>query len=69
MVNGLPVIRHPILYHPAEPAALGVDLEYYFGPSLYVAPVVRRGALSRDLWLPPGKWVDWWTLAFAASSA
>jgi hypothetical protein len=38
-----------------------VDTEYYFGPALYVAPVVRRAAVTRDLWLPPGRWVDFWT--------
>jgi len=61
--RGTPVIRHPLLMHPGEPAVAGVELEYYFGPSLYVAPVVRRGALSRTFWLPPGTWVDWWTMA------
>jgi hypothetical protein len=45
------------------PEAGAVELEYYYGPSLYVAPVVRRGATSRSLWLPPGRWIDWWTLA------
>ncbi len=42
---------------------MGVTVEYYFGPSLYVAPVVSRGATTRTFWLPPGAWVDWWTLA------
>lgn len=61
--TGMPVIRHPVLYHPQAKEAYGVDLEYYFGPSLYVAPVVRRGQTSRSFWLPPGTWADWWTLA------
>lgn len=60
--TGIPIIRHPLLEHPAEPAARGVELEYYFGPALYVAPVVARKATTRSFWLPPGKWVDWWTL-------
>ena len=59
--TGVPVMRHPILMNPTEPDAFAVDLEYYFGDSLYVAPVVRRGAVTRDLWLPPGTWFDWWT--------
>ena len=60
--TGLPIIRHPLLMNPTEPSALGVEFEYYFGPSLYVAPVVHRGAYTRELWLPPGTWVDWWTM-------
>ena len=61
--TGMPVIRHPVLYNPQAKEAYGVDLEYYFGPSLYVAPVVRRGQTKRSFWLPPGAWADWWTLA------
>ncbi len=60
--TGLPVMRHPILVHPEVDEALAVEQEYYFGPALYVAPVVHRGERTRSLWLPPGEWVDWWTL-------
>jgi sulfoquinovosidase len=67
--TGLPVMRHPMLMHPGSADMAKVELEYYFGPSLYVAPVVRRGALSRDLVLPPGQWFDWWSLAPYAGGA
>ncbi len=66
-LTGIPVMRHPILVNPRAPEAYDVTLEYFFGPSLYVAPVARRGATTRDLWLPPGRWVDWWTLEPLAS--
>src|SRR6185437_3667922 len=39
--TGMPIIRHPILMNPTDPNAVSVTVEYYFGPSLYVAPVVR----------------------------
>jgi alpha-glucosidase (family GH31 glycosyl hydrolase) len=61
--TGVPIMRHPVLYYPAEPGAIAAEFDYFFGPSLYVAPVVRRGQTSRALWLPPGRWVDWWTMA------
>ena len=61
-LTGLPIMRHPMLVEPSAPELYGVTLEYFFGPSLYVAPVARRGATTRDLWLPSGRWVDWWTL-------
>jgi alpha-D-xyloside xylohydrolase len=35
--------------------------EYLFGDSILVAPVVARGAVSRTVIFPPGKWIDWWT--------
>ena len=36
------------------------DDEYLFGDDLLVAPVVTRGATSRQVLLPPGDWVDYW---------
>jgi alpha-D-xyloside xylohydrolase len=34
---------------------------FLLGDHLLVAPVVEAGATSRDVILPPGQWVDWWT--------
>ena len=61
--TGMPVMRHPMLLHPTEPGALASEFDFYFGTALYVAPVVRRGEMSRELWLPPGRWIDWWTMS------
>ncbi len=60
--TGVPIMRHPILAAPTDPDAYAADEQYLFGPALYVAPVVTQGATTRDLWLPPGRWVDWFTL-------
>ena len=56
--TGVPITRHPFLYHPREPEAWTSDSSFYLGPSLFTSPVVQRGATSKDTWLPPGKWVD-----------
>jgi alpha-glucosidase len=56
--SGIPIMRHPFLYHPREPEAWKVDDAYYLGASLWAAPVIARGATTRDTWLPPGKWVE-----------
>jgi sulfoquinovosidase len=64
--TGAPVIRHPFLVHPTETEAFAARAEYYFGPALYVAPVVHRGERRRELWLPPGEWFDFWTFEFIA---
>ena len=60
--TGMPVIRHPFLMRPKDAAARATEGEYWFGPSLYVAPVVARGARTRELTLPSGTWFDWWTM-------
>jgi alpha-glucosidase (family GH31 glycosyl hydrolase) len=67
--TGVPIMRHPVLYYPGEAGALAAEFDYFFGPSLYVAPVVRRGQTSRTLWLPPGRWADWWTMDAQAGGA
>lgn len=36
---------------------------YLLGDDLLVAPVVTPGATTRQLHLPPGRWLDWWTSA------
>ena len=56
--SGVPIMRHPFLYHPREPEAWADESSFYLGPSLYTSPVVRRGATVKNVWLPPGKWVD-----------
>lgn len=52
-------MRHPFLEHPTHPELRGVNDAYYFGPSLYVAPVLRRGENSVTRLLPPGNFLDW----------
>ncbi len=34
---------------------------YLFGDSILVAPVLERGVRERQVTLPPGRWLDWWT--------
>jgi sulfoquinovosidase len=56
--SGRPLTLHPFLLHPTEERSLTIDDAYYLGPSLYVAPVVARGARQKKTWLPPGRFVD-----------
>lgn len=56
--TGVPIMRHPFLYHPREPEAWTAESSFYLGASLWAAPVVARGERVKDTWLPPGRWVD-----------
>ena len=58
--TGMPLMRHLALAYPDEADAWTAPFEFMFGPDLLVAPVVDMGATTRDVWLPPGKWVDLW---------
>jgi alpha-D-xyloside xylohydrolase len=57
--DGRPIQRALGLAYPeigAHP-----DDTYLFGDSLLVAPVTERGARQREVTLPPGRWVDFWS--------
>jgi alpha-glucosidase len=58
--SGMPVMRHHVLTHPGDPLAVARDDQYMFGPDLLVAPVYIAGATTRELYLPAGRWVDFW---------
>jgi sulfoquinovosidase len=56
--SGMPIMRHPFLLHPHEREAWTAESSFYLGPSLWAAPVVRRGETLKETWLPVGRWVD-----------
>ena len=57
---GLPVIR-PLLLDPHDARGWAVADAYGYGPSLWVAPVLEAGAREREVDLPRGDWIDFWT--------
>ncbi|MDQ3821019.1 MAG: alpha-xylosidase, partial [Acidobacteriota bacterium] len=44
-----------------DPTSWTVDDEYMFGSSLLVAPLFDEGAQGRNVYLPPGAWIDYQT--------
>jgi alpha-glucosidase (family GH31 glycosyl hydrolase) len=58
--TGMPIMRHLALAFPNDERSLVREDEYLFGPDLLAAPVFEPGATERDLYLPPGRWVDFW---------
>ncbi len=58
--TGMPVIRAMPLAFPDDLNTYDKDLQYMLGPSLLVAPVYDERD-SRNVYLPSGTWVDWWT--------
>ncbi|SEG99791.1 Glycosyl hydrolases family 31 [Nonomuraea solani] len=53
--TGDPIIRPLEFEHPGRGYA-GVIDQFMLGPDVLVAPVLTRGATSRDVVLPPGRW-------------
>ena len=59
--KGLPLMRAMWIHYPDAIKLRGVGDQYMWGRSFLVAPVYEKGATSRELYLPKGKWYDWWT--------
>jgi alpha-D-xyloside xylohydrolase len=58
--TGLPMARAMLLEFQDDPTTHHLDLQYLFGDSFLVAPVVRGDHRCR-VYLPAGEWLDYWT--------
>jgi alpha-glucosidase (family GH31 glycosyl hydrolase) len=59
--QGLPLMRPLVLSYPDDPRTWTLDHEYLWGDDLLVAPVTREGATTWPVYLPAGRWFDFWT--------
>ncbi len=59
--TGEPIIRPLVYHHRTDRVAWETHDELYFGEWLLIAPVVKKGALHRTVYLPEGRWINYWT--------
>ena len=59
--TGLPIMRALWLHYPDDPNAVARADEYLWGRDLLVAPVTEKGAKEKTVYLPRGRWYDFWT--------
>lgn len=59
--TGLPIIRPLVLCDARDERAWTLGDQYGFGPALWVAAVLEEGAREREVALPRGGWIDFWT--------
>ena len=59
--NGLPMMRALFLEYPDDPGSWLIDDQYLFGSDMMVAPLMQDDAEARDVYLPPGEWIDYQT--------
>lgn len=59
--TGMPMMRPLFLAFPGDPATYAVEDEFTFGDHLLVAPVLQEGAARRKVYLPQGRWFDFWS--------
>jgi len=59
--TGLPLMRAMFLEFPDDRECRRIDTQFMFGDRLLVAPVTKKGATTRSLYLPEGGWYDYYT--------
>ena len=59
--TGMPMMRSMWLHHPTDPKVRSIGDQYLWGRDLLIAPVYKKSATTRNVYLPAGKWYDWWT--------
>jgi alpha-glucosidase (family GH31 glycosyl hydrolase) len=58
--TGLPLMRALWLHHPEDATAVARGDQFLWGRDLLVAPVTEKGATKRIVYLPRGRWYDFW---------
>ena len=58
--TGYPIVQALIFHHPQDRQCWHIDDEYYFGNEFLVCPVMN-GDNRRDIYLPEGLWVNFFT--------
>jgi alpha-D-xyloside xylohydrolase len=54
-------MRALVMDYRDDPLVWNISDQFLFGPSLLVSPVTEPGATTRRLYLPTGKWYNFWT--------
>ena len=57
--TGFPLMRAMVIEYENDPNVYGLEDQYMLGDSLLVAPMINEGAVSRNVYLPKGKWLNW----------
>jgi len=58
--DGTPIIRPLFFAFPKDSVTYSVMDEYLWGDDFLVAPVLKKEARNRRIYLPDGLWYDWW---------
>lgn len=59
--NGFPLLRTLFFEFPHDAGSWYIEDEYMLGENILVAPIFEDNRYDRDLYLPTGDWVDYFT--------
>jgi alpha-glucosidase (family GH31 glycosyl hydrolase) len=66
--DGTPIIRPLFFRNPEDEMTYEISTQFMLGDRFLAAPVLKKGASSRDIYLPQGTWVDFWSGKIYAGS-
>ncbi|MFM6954492.1 MAG: TIM-barrel domain-containing protein [Sphingobacteriaceae bacterium] len=67
--TGRPLAMPINYFEPNNTHLSAVNDEYLWGKDLLIAPIQEKGKTSRTVYLPKGRWINWWTSEVASDSA
>ncbi|NOX22802.1 MAG: DUF5110 domain-containing protein [Actinobacteria bacterium] len=59
--TGVALMRAMASEFPSDTTAAALDQQYMFGDQLLVAPVTTEFATTKSVYIPSGRWVDFWS--------
>lgn len=59
--DGMPIVRPLFFRHPEDQKTYTAPDEFLLGDRFLVAPVLKKGAITREIYLPAGMWKDYWS--------